>query len=773
MSTQNNISLSRDPYDALRLENDVLGMRLWGPPTQPTLLIGKADIWDRRWFSERQSLITMARIRELAMADRLVEIAQEPNRTAYNLYGQYDFPCPKPGAQVILGTPFATHTSIESDANRAIRLLIEGRDKRLSAIVWVALARPLIVLEFQAEGLERNDFWVRVYRHRDTILPGQPVDETLGGGPSPDDFEQLPAPRSCQMGDYWGITQEFFPELTFPAGFQCVVVAAAIGTEPASTRCDGERGLGTSYWAAQEGRLSHGLIKRYTPINESPGAAATATFRDLPEAFTILATVATTQDGLDPVLTAVETLDEARKLGLEGLRREQEAMLQGRQRKDLAYARVGENVEISASPVILPRLRREGGYYGDVPLCSVDSTKFCFQDAALWHADFHLNEIRAEPMLALGQFEELRPYCEMIYTLLAQAKENAHDVYNLPGAMYPLVHFPLRCRGIAHTNLTWEQDIGLNGLVSKPLWLYYRYTGDNDFLRDLAYPVLSECARFCFAYLTEGQDGRLHVIPTVSPEHWGLTARFERNRDCTSALTLIRYLLLASATAAQILGKDVSEATSWKAAAERLAPYPTYTRQEPRSPTTEAGPVWVDVAGAPPIEYNIPVPLTPIFWGDDVGLDSPPEILALAKRTLDQINVWVPHRGYLDSCVRPRLGIWYPDARVGPENLLLSYQSIHIFPAVPPEGEIIMENFAAEGGFRVSAVRTAEGEIHEVRIKSTLGEMCHVANPWPGRAVVVTGTDGDKVIRTNSAKSHLSFATNPGERYGLRALYGE
>jgi hypothetical protein len=244
-----------------------------------------------------------------------------------------------------------------------------------------------------------------------------------------------------------------------------------------------------------------------------------------------------------------------------------------------------------------------------------------------------------------------------------------------------------------------------------------------------------------------------------------LTARFERNRDCTSALTLIRYLLLASATAAQILGKDVSEATSWKAAAERLAPYPTYT--------TDAGPVWVDIAGASPIEYNIPVPLTPIFWGDDVGLDSPPEILALAKRTLDQINVWIPHRGYLDSCVRPRLGIWHPGARVVPESLLLSYQSIHIFPAVPPEGEIIMENFAAEGGFRVSAVRTAEGEIREVRIKSTLGGMCHVANPWPERAIVVTKTGGDEVIRTNSAKSHLSFATHPGERYELRALYGE
>jgi hypothetical protein len=76
--------LPRDPYDARRLENDVLGVRVWGPPTQPTLSLGKSDIWDRRWFAERQPLVTMAKIRELAMADRLAEVARQPNDTVYS-----------------------------------------------------------------------------------------------------------------------------------------------------------------------------------------------------------------------------------------------------------------------------------------------------------------------------------------------------------------------------------------------------------------------------------------------------------------------------------------------------------------------------------------------------------------------------------------------------------------------------------------------------------------------------------------------------------------
>ncbi len=657
-----------DPHEAFRMQNDVIGVRLWGPPKQPTFSIGKSDIWDRRWFEERQPSVAIQKIKELAIADGLSGIVRDPNNTIYDLYGKYDFPCPKPGAQLILGTPFATDARYKPDSDGSALITITDGYKRLSINLWVALMRSLIMMEFTCEGLEPDDLWVSVYRHRDTILPGQPVDPTIGGGESPDDFEQLPLPQSFQSDDCWGISQRFLPENTFPDGFHFAVTATSIGIEPEITCVDNKRNLGTPLWAEQEGRLSHGVIKRYTPLNQALGSSASATFHQIPEKFIIMTAVATTQDSCNDFESAVKTINEIKGIGIKGLQIEQSSALQKGQRRELAQAKVDENSRISTPKFVYPSLRKKGGYYGDIPLCSVDSTKFCFQDSALWHADFHLNEIRAEGMLTLGQFEELMPYCEMIHTLLTGAQENARDVYGLSGAMYPLVHFPLRTKGIAHTNLTWEQDIGLNGLICKPLWLYYRYTGDQDFLKNLAYPVLRECARFCHAYLTECDDGNLHVIPTVSPEHWGLTANFERNRDCTSAITLIRYLLNSSAKAARILDQDNNEAKSWESSAKKLVPYPIYM--------TDSGPIWVDVADAPPIEYNIPVPLTPVFWGDDVGLDSLPETLDIAKRTLNHINVWVPHRGYLNSCIRPRLGIWDQDSHISTENLLLSYRHL-------------------------------------------------------------------------------------------------
>ena len=748
--------LPRDPYEALTLENDIVGLRLWGMASQPTFSLGRSDIWDRRWFAERQPLVTLAQIKELAFSNRLADVAPEPNRTVYDLYHCFEFPCPKPGGQLILGCPFATETRVHKRPDGVIEMSTTGPKGRLDAEVWVSLTRSLVVADCRCEGLIGGDVWVRVWRHRDTVLPGQSMSETLGGDKS-GDFEPLPAPRAFAKEHGFGVLQGFHPEMTFPDGFRAVVAVSVLGADVRVECAEDVRHLGTPLWAPKEGRIDHGTLKHYTPINDSPGAAATAALAHIPHRLTVLAAIATTHDDPDAEGAAADMLREARRLGADGLLAERRHDAERAKRKVRATVQVGNDIPCSSPELILPRLRRSDGYYSDVPMCTVGGTKLWFQDVGLWHNDFHLNELRAEPMLTLGQTDELLPYCHLIGNLLPMAEENARDVYGLPGAMYPLVHFPLRTRGICHTNLTWELDIGLNGLVCKPLWLYFRHTGEVDYLRELAWPVLRSCARFCRAYLSEREDGYLHIVPTVSPEHWGLTAGFERNLDALSALTLTKYLLKAAASASEVLDMEPTEAADWLAAAERLAPYPTCL--------TDEGPVWVDVAGAPPIEYNIPVPLANVFWGDDVGLDSPPEVLALARRTMQQIRIWLPHSPYMDACIRNRLGVWKDGARLCPENFLLSYQSIQLFPCVPPTCEIVLENLAAEGGFLVSAVRTTDGRVEGTRIFSRLGGPCRLANPWPQREIAVACGRDEPVTAAMPGQKYMEFHTQPERCY--------
>jgi hypothetical protein len=84
--------------------------------------------------------------------------------------------------------------------------------------------------------------------------------------------------------------------------------------------------------------------------------------------------------------------------------------------------------------------------------------------------------------------------------------------------------------------------------------------------------------------------------------------------------------------------------------------------------------------------------------------------------------------------------------------------------------EIVMENFAAEGGFRASAVRTAAGEIRDVQIHSTRGGECRLANPWPARAVEATSADGTRAAAFDAGQPWLAFPTQPGGSYRLRPL---
>jgi hypothetical protein len=295
-------------------------------------------------------------------------------------------------------------------------------------------------------------------------------------------------------------------------------------------------------------------------------------------------------------------------------------------------------------------------------------------------------------------------------------------------------------------------------MLVKPFWLRFLYTWDKDFLRDRAWPVLREGARFYASYLHRSDDGLYHVVPTVSPEHRGITRNLEFNKDSQSSITLIRYHLNAAAEAARLLNESAGEAATWREIADHLPPYPTVD--------TPAGPIFIDVAGAEPIEYNIPVPLSAVFWGDDIGLDSSSDAIDLAKRTLEKINVWEPHRGYLKR-VRTRLGIHRSEDGLNVESFLQSHTGrIRVFPAVPEGFAGGFDNLGAQGAFIVSARRNTSGVEH-FEIESLAGNDCLLVNPWPGFPVGVVDTRTSLDVSRVQAADSVRFPTVKGGKYRL------
>lgn len=740
-----------------RLQNDDLGVILWGPDVAPTLSIGKSDIWDRR-LPKEQPVITMAEIEQRAMAGDKSILNGAAYYTSYN---NYDFPCPKPAGQCIVRLPFLDGggTLNVEESKHVTTLIASHGSKDLRLTVFVSAVRNVIVMQGNARGLATGDVAFRLWRHQDTIVPGGELHPTIAGKNSPMDFEPLAAPRAGAGQNTGWVIQDFPAEQTFPQGFQSVLALRVEGSNCSVTTQEKTPGLGTPMVTEKEGRLDHGTFKRFTPINESPGAAITLSPDLLEGDFTLYATVATTQDGPDPLTYAQALLTEAAVTGAAALRAEHDTKLGKYDARPRARAWSADgklNVDTIWGGV--PYAVRPAGYYGDVALCSVDSTKFCFQDSGRWHADFHFNEIDATGPCTLQQFDSLAPYYDMIYTMLPMAQANAREVYGCNGAMYPLVHYPLKADTVIHTHMTWEQSMEITALLARPFWLRYRFSGDETFLRERAWPVLREGARFYTEYLKLEGDGRYHVFPTVSPEHRGITANLEFNKDSQSGITLIRFHLRAAAEAARVMGEDGEEAARWREIAEHMPPYPTID--------TPDGPIFADVAGGPPMEFNIAVPLTSVFWGDDIGLDSPPEQIELAKRTLEKINVWQPHQGYLTT-VRRRLGIYRPEDGLGVENVLQSHTgTIRVFPTVPENFEGGFENLGAQGAFVISATRTKDG-VERVTVKSLAGNEFRMANPWPGKLVKVTCVETGEVQAGEMNGGYLHIPTVKDNTYNV------
>ena len=741
------------------LSNDDMGIILWGPDDAPTLSVGKSDVWDRRNPAPSNPILTM---------DEIVRRAREGDESIlngkpyYSAYDSHDFPCPKPVGQLILDVPFIRdggRLSYTKENGESIALVAEKGDKRLTATLFVSSVRNAIVIMGEGRNLREGDVSVRVYRHRDTILPGGELHPTIGGGKSPADFEPLPMPRAGLEGDAIWVAQDYFPEPTFPGGFTSVLGIRVMGVAVETRVVEGETGLGTPMIAPQEGRINHAITKRFTPINDAEGSASTAILGALNGPFAILATAATTQDAEDTVAYVANALDEAMAMGTDALVSEHRTQLAGYEahRRARGWSADGQTLfDVPWGGV--PYRVRPAGYYGDVSLCSVASTKFCFQDSSPWHGDFHFNEIDATGPCMMRQFDTLDSYFQMMLALLPMAQANARDVYGCAGAVYPLVHYPLKADTVIHVNVTWEQSMEITALLARPFWLRFQYTWDMAFLRDAAYPVLREGARFYSDFLKRDEDGVYHVFPTVSPEHRGITKDLLYNRDSQSGITLIRYHLRAAAEAAKLLEIDSEEAARWLAIADHMPAYPTVDGV--------TGPIFADVEGGPPMEFNIAVPLSSVFWGDDIGLDSPEDQVALAKRTLSEINVWEPHRGYL-ARVRARLGIYDANDRLGSEHFLQSHTGcIRVFPTVPEGFEGGFENIGAQGAFVVGATRGKDG-VTGITLESLAGNRCTVANPWANAAVRVSDITENADVAVSIDDRYLRFDTRAGHRYRI------
>ena len=314
---------------ALPMHNGELKVSLWGPPERLTFSLGKTDVWDRRYFPEKP--LTLEEIREHCFRD---DYAQNPLGKHFESLNAYDFPTPKPVGQLILlmpdleGAEQPTAATRRGDGVATVPL----RSGAIEAVT--PMTRNVLAVRGEFAELSGTP-QVRVYRHRDTLIPGQSWDHSNGGmRPYPGfDYTRdaphngpLDPPASGSDGRYFWITQAMPPEATFPDGFWYVFMATVAGGPGDVETVENQTGLGTDPYMTPERKdgvypgttnLWRQIWLDYDRIRAAPGAAATAA---LPGGeWLLLATVVTSAEAEDPIAEARRVLEDAERKGWDGL----------------------------------------------------------------------------------------------------------------------------------------------------------------------------------------------------------------------------------------------------------------------------------------------------------------------------------------------------------------------------------------------------------------------------------------------------------------------
>ena len=291
-------------------------------------------------------------------------------------------------------------------------------------------------------------------------------------------------------------------------------------------------------------------------------------------------------------------------------------------------------------------------------------------------------------------------------------------------------------------NLTW---------VLHNYWRHYRATMNEDMLREGLYPLLRLSVNLYLKMIEEGEDGRLHLPPTHSPEY-GEGALPAMYADCTYALSLLRWGCETLLRIVERLGTEDPLAEEWQDVLERLIDLPTNENglMIAAGQAFEQGhrhfshllsifPLY-DINSDDPTSHDL-IDTSVSHWIElgerDGGFEgyswvaasSIASMMGRGDQALSYLNRsadrYVPSTMYVEG--GPVIETPLAAARSIQDMLLQSWgDTIRIFPAVPSTWkDVSFHDLRAEGAFSVSASRDA-GTTKWIRIKSLAGEPCRI-----------------------------------------------
>ena len=252
-----------------------------------------------------------------------------------------------------------------------------------------------------------------------------------------------------------------------------------------------------------------------------------------------------------------------------------------------------------------------------------------------WTDDFHLdiNTQQNYWLCEVGNLSECHaPLATLVEGLRVSGAQTAREMY---GAKGWVAHVVTNAWGYSAPGwgLGWGMFVTGGVWIALQLWEHFRFTGDQAFLRDRAYPVLRDASKFFLSYMVEHPTKKWLVTgPSNSPENWFVAP--DSGKPCSDSMgatcdrVLVYSLFSACIQASKVLRVDDGLRAQIATAQDRLPPLQIGKHGQLQE--------WLEDFDEAEPNHRHTSHLIALYPEDQISPDKNPALAAAARVTLER-----------------------------------------------------------------------------------------------------------------------------------------